>query len=179
MSYPQVGYPQIYTTEQLNTLAFYLVNTGNGKFVTTFGSNASALHALGDHANKESLFQFVPAGNGEVKIFSLFHRGFVSAIGAGWPLFPRVEDESWSRFKLEINKDGTICFASVQPIAKDGAYVSVIGESRILRIAEKTPRQPWSYFIPYSADSIIKDITSFVSANKYVASPKAKKKGIK
>ena len=38
---------------------------------------------------------------------------------------------------------------STVPVAQKWPYVSVIGEERVLRIAELTPRDPWSYFQIY------------------------------
>jgi hypothetical protein len=166
---PLLQSDEIYTQKDLTTQPFILESDGNGKFVRTYDSNRSALHARGDRADKYCLFQFVDVGAGIVKLYSLLHRSFVSAIGVGWPLFPRVEDEDWSRFRVLINSDGTINLSSTHPIAKDGPFISVIGESRILRIAEREPRKEWSYFRLYGVRTYLRELGAFVTDSTYKA----------
>lgn len=153
---------KIYSTDELRSGVFYLYSTGAAKFLRTYDSNNSALHAQSNSADQYCMFQFLPAPNGAVRLFSLYHRAFISAIGEGWPLFPRVEDDSWSHFNLIENADGTICLKCSHPLS-DNSFVSVIGEERIVRVAEKSPRQPWSYFTPFSATAHIDSLNAFVA----------------
>ncbi|HCY64414.1 MAG TPA: hypothetical protein DHV59_16630 [Oxalobacteraceae bacterium] len=160
---------EIYTHKDLTIQPFIIECDGNGKFVRTYDSSRSALHARGDRVDIYSLFQFVDVGSGIVKLYSLRHRSFLSAIGVGWPLFPRVEDEDWSRFQVHINSDGTINLSSTHPLAKDGPFISVISESRILRVAEREPRKEWSYFRLYDVQTYLRELDAFVTDSTYKA----------
>lgn len=127
---------------------FVFQNIAEGKFVTASGNRA--LTASGSSIDKFCLFQFVALPTNEVKIFSIGNQSFVSAIGAGWPLFAEVEDDSWSRFTIDyIRKIGAFTIKSTQPLSANSSYISVADAGKKLRVCEATPREKWSYFQPF------------------------------
>lgn len=93
-------------------------------------------------------------GGDLVKIYSCTDMKFLSAIGDGWPLRARVDDEQWSIFRLIVNPNKTISFQSTaEPAVKAGCtFVSAIGNERRLRIAEAAPTE-WSCFTPVHLDA--------------------------
>ena len=147
---------KIATLEELqNGMEFYLQNLGSGSYVTAFPQNNKALHAASDHIGIEIYFKFEKFGltNDIFFLKSTYHNCNVSAIGEGWPLLPTLStDINWQKFKFRKAADGiSINIQTAHPKLKitDPIWVSVIGEPRILRVAENTPRLEWSYFIPY------------------------------
>ncbi|MBK5400452.1 hypothetical protein JFU47_27670 [Pseudomonas sp. TH39(2020)] len=132
---------------------FAFANLAEGKFITATSNRQ--LIASAQSIDKFCHFQFVALPTNEVKIFSIGHQSFVSAIGSEWPLFARVEDETWSRFIVEYNASiGAFTIKSTQALAASSSYVSVADAGKRVRICEATPREKWSYFQPYIPNGV-------------------------
>ena len=144
--------------EQLKQgLPFYLECRGNNKFVTSYEDRESALHARvnDNEINDLCYFQFIQH---ETKpetyyLFTWKYRDKVSVMNEGWPLFPKsnINTRIWDHFSLH-KKEGSeyINIKSEHPIAKDGPWISVVDEPKILRVAERNPHPDgWSDFLPY------------------------------
>jgi len=99
---------------------------------------------------------------------------FLSAVGEGWPLQPRVIDEDWSHFELTVvPPNGQLNIRSLHPIAASSPWVSVPlnyhADDRI-RICELKPRPKHSYFQPYtpaSRGAVDADLREFIEKNRY------------
>lgn len=154
--------PQSVNAHPLFGDAIYITSNQTGRFVC---SQSGKLFATGQDAKKHCLFQLVRFGE-DFKLWSVHHRQFVSGHGEGWPLKAIVDDESWSRFKIH-SVNNVFTLQSRQSIS-NFAYVSVIGASRVLRIAEAVPTE-WSYFIAYKAVDMTPSLESYISKRKYKA----------
>lgn len=134
----------------------YLQCEGNGLIVTTYQDSLdSALTATSQHHDKWCAFRFIEwdSTNQIYQIESVGHHTRISAIGNGWPLFPRIEDFNWAKFKIKPSTNNrSINIQSAHPIA-NSSWVSAVQSDhpnvKIIRICEATPIEGWSDFTPY------------------------------
>ena len=132
---------------------FYLENRGSNKYVTAYESEDSALHALSNDITELCYFKFERHEKlpNTYYLFTWKYRNKITVIGKGWPLFPKTSsDKNCHLFSIHPSpfNETYICLKFEYPTAQGTPWISVIGESRILRVSEKIPRKNWSEYLP-------------------------------
>jgi hypothetical protein len=131
----------------------------SGKFLTVkAGDPNTPVMATSDNGfDKQTWFRFDrEKGQKDTSVMRILSTDgqYLSAVGEGWRLFPKVEDAKWSFFVIERTSAPnrkTITIRSTAPEAAGSPYVSVVGPERVVRICEKTARialnDAWSGFV--------------------------------
>lgn len=80
------------------------------------------------------------------RLFSMYRRDYCSAIGGGWLLFAQTRDFKWSFFKFAQTTSGYVTFRSTVRVAQVNPIVNAFGRRKVLRVMNRTPLDPWSFF---------------------------------
>lgn len=113
----------ITSPESLGKQTVILANDQTGKFVNAGTSANEDMQISSETADRFTYLQFVKQGT-FWKIWCLKYQSFCSGFGAGYPIKPKVADEQWSHFEVQMDLDYAI---TIKSFVKEnpGPYVAL------------------------------------------------------